>query len=707
MLKKLVILLLCLMLAIPTVVLAEEGDLPVLEKPAGLSVRSDGAGGLLLRLTQPDSMMEYINSDDYWILYELDFKINDGPWKFDEKWDGVVEDGVIGYYENTYDKMNVAGILNNIGHDERNAIDIPVFSWNLELASFDLQNNTYSFRYRYLYEYEAQDPVSGEWGYKVIASPYSDTAIIGKAQGSAIPGSLEAPSGLAGELRNREDGQPYFSFTFDVPKSVEDANKVTSVWTKLDWKIGGGKWATELAGGVPFEKAGNMLSDDMEVDPIDEGGWGEIDIKENTYYFRAFFELQKPDGSIVRSPFSNIVEIGTAAFYSGASNWAKAELQKAYDMGLIPDILKGADMTKPITREEFAELSVVLYENVTGLKSVPVSPNPFTDTNNPQVLKAFNLGITTGTSATAFSPNVVLTREQCATMLFRAIKVINPEGDYSVADVKDFPDQKHISKFAVEATKYLSKLGIIKGDSKGNFMPKAVTTAQEAAGYGIATKEAAILYAVRTAEKLQEPQGDAPKAVTGPASSAGTGNISQLLSRIEGPDNLYYEYERKYGSDSTLGKVWRKNGKIREETTVFGSTTIVFNDTNTKRGYQYYPANNIAYEMDFSSEYTFYLYDLHGYYAGIDAKKFSIVGTETYNGLSCTVVTVVDGNMESKLWLSEEYGFPVKSETKDTEGTFAGLVVVMECKNIKTETIPDSIFELPAGVQIEQPIPVE
>ena len=219
MLKKLVILLLCLMLAIPTVVLAEEGDLPVLEKPAGLSVRSDGAGGLLLRLTQPDSMMEYINSDDYWILYELDFKINDGPWKFDEKWDGVVEDGVIGYYENTYDKMNVAGILNNIGHDERNAIDIPVFSWNLELASFDLQNNTYSFRYRYLYEYEAQDPVSGEWGYKVIASPYSDTAIIGKAQGSAIPGSLEAPSGLAGELRNREDGQPYFSFTFDVPKA--------------------------------------------------------------------------------------------------------------------------------------------------------------------------------------------------------------------------------------------------------------------------------------------------------------------------------------------------------------------------------------------------------------------------------------------------------------------------------------------------------
>ena len=38
----------------------------------------------------------------------------------------------------------------------------------------------------------------------------------------------------------------------------------------------------------PFEKAGDMLSDDVDVNPIDEGGWGEVDIKDNTYYFRAF-----------------------------------------------------------------------------------------------------------------------------------------------------------------------------------------------------------------------------------------------------------------------------------------------------------------------------------------------------------------------------------------------------------------------------------
>ena len=127
---------------------------------------------------------------------------------------------------------------------------------------------------------------------------------------------------------------------------------------------------------------------------------------------------------------------GSLGVYQKASEWAKPELQKANDLGLIPDILKGADMTKPITREEFCELAVLLYEQVTGQKSEPVSPNPFRDTSNPQILKAYNLGITAGTSATAFSPKVVINREQCAAMLFRTIKAIHPQGDYSVAGVK-------------------------------------------------------------------------------------------------------------------------------------------------------------------------------------------------------------------------------------------------------------------------------
>jgi len=147
MFKKSIILLLCLMLVMPTAALAAEGDLPILEKPASLTVRDGGNDNLLLRLTQPNSIMESIESEEeILVLYELDFKINDGLWKFDKNWAGVtVPEGVIGYYESIYDIMNVTLYLNHIGHDERNAIDLPIFPENLGLDTFDLQNNTYSF----------------------------------------------------------------------------------------------------------------------------------------------------------------------------------------------------------------------------------------------------------------------------------------------------------------------------------------------------------------------------------------------------------------------------------------------------------------------------------------------------------------------------------------------------------------------------------
>lgn len=209
--------------------------------------------------------------------------------------------------------------------------------------------------------------------------------------------------------------------------------------------------------------------------------------------------------------------------WSNASQWATAELKKADDAGLIPDILKGADLTRPITREEFAELAVKLYEKSIGKAAIPASPNPFPDTKNPEILKAYKLGVTTGISTAkglVFSPDDPINREQCATMLYRALKAIAPGGEYSIAGIKDFPDQKYISSWAVEGTKYMSKLGIIKGDNKGNFMPKAVTSAQEATGYGAATREAAILMSVRSFEQIDIIKASKPAATSAPEPAA-------------------------------------------------------------------------------------------------------------------------------------------------------------------------------------------
>ena len=336
------------------------------------------------------------------------------------------------------------------------------------------------------------------------------------------PFRLENPANLRAELKWDADGQPYFELKLDVPQSVRALNdKIIAdyaaidgiicdqVYVEFDYKYADYDWNegpshvwTTTAYLTDFLDLGYF-----EYRPFDSSKkYDEVDIKSETYHFRArFYVVWGYVGDFISeytfSGYSNTVTIGNPAYWSAASSWATPELKQAAEAGLVPDILKGADMTRPITREEFCELAILLYEKCTG-ETVEVPANPFTDTSNPQILKAFAIGITTGTSLTTFSPNELITREQCATMLFRAIKAINPDGDYSTAGEKDFADQKHISSWAVEATKYMAKIGIITGNTAGEFMPKATTTVQKAAGYGMATREQAIAMSIRTYNKL-------------------------------------------------------------------------------------------------------------------------------------------------------------------------------------------------------------
>ena len=335
------------------------------------------------------------------------------------------------------------------------------------------------------------------------------------------------------ENQTDEDGTPYLNLIWANPQSIQDlfaaADAVgeAPLAYQIDVKAGNSKWTYEILGDII--NGNGLYIDENDIvlhhapcNPThlleNLEGINAADLESNVFYFRVRYSYLNPHedyDEYIYSPFSNVAAIGTGAIpttdpidtvtlYQAASDWAKSELQKANDLGLIPAILKGADMTKPIMREEFAELAVVLYEKVTGKKSEPISPNPFTDTANLQILKAYNLGITSGTSQTTFSTKVLINREQCAAMLFRAIKAIHPQGDYSVAGVKDFPDQKNISSWAVEATQYMNKIGVIAGDARGNFMPKATTPAQEAAGYGMATREQAIALSLRTNDKAPE-----------------------------------------------------------------------------------------------------------------------------------------------------------------------------------------------------------
>ena len=177
----------------------------------------------------------------------------------------------------------------------------------------------------------------------------------------------------------------------------------------------------------------------------------------------------------------------------------------------IPDIIANEDLTEPITRLEFAAVCVQVYESLTNGPALPAVVNPFTDTSYSEVLKAYNAGITDGTSATTFSPDDLLSREQCATMLTRTFKRCTMPGWTLAADGRYkldyempalFADDVFISGWARDSVYFMAANRIIEGIGNNCFAPRNTTKTQEAQGYANATREQALAIAVRMVENL-------------------------------------------------------------------------------------------------------------------------------------------------------------------------------------------------------------
>lgn len=170
--------------------------------------------------------------------------------------------------------------------------------------------------------------------------------------------------------------------------------------------------------------------------------------------------------------------------WSKASAWAEPYLSTAQDTGLLPSILHNKDMTQPITREEFASLSVVLYEYISGRKAEKTS-SFFTDCNSSDVLKAYSLGIVNGESRSIFNPSGHLLREQAAAMMGRTMEAVSDghAGDGSELDTDgaiEFADDGYISAYAQNYVAYMSARGVINGVGGGRFDPQGVMTREAA-----------------------------------------------------------------------------------------------------------------------------------------------------------------------------------------------------------------------------------
>ena len=166
------------------------------------------------------------------------------------------------------------------------------------------------------------------------------------------------------------------------------------------------------------------------------------------------------------------------------STWAQSGVNLALNDDLLDSSLLGSDYTKPITRLQFCSVAVRLAETLTGKSITPASANTFTDTNNAYVLKAYAAGITTGTSATTFSPNATLNRQQMAVFLRSTLRYVEKNSDYSytsyTSQLSKFKDSSQIAGWAKESLAFMNALGLITGTSDTTLSPTNTCTIEQA-----------------------------------------------------------------------------------------------------------------------------------------------------------------------------------------------------------------------------------
>jgi hypothetical protein len=160
------------------------------------------------------------------------------------------------------------------------------------------------------------------------------------------------------------------------------------------------------------------------------------------------------------------------------SSWAKDSVAKGITYDILPPSFERQNMAETTSRLEFAQVTVRLYESMKGSKVPVPATNPFRDTENPDVLKAFSLGIVKGVGNGLFDPRGALTREQAATMLTRAYTKATGNR-LTATGIRLFEDDSQISTYARPSIYYMVYKEFVQGTGNNRFTPKGFTTREQ------------------------------------------------------------------------------------------------------------------------------------------------------------------------------------------------------------------------------------
>lgn len=188
---------------------------------------------------------------------------------------------------------------------------------------------------------------------------------------------------------------------------------------------------------------------------------------------------------IILSVISLSAVLGTSALAADLSGWAVSDYQQANEAGLVSYSVVSNNLKDNITREEFCELVVNLYEKLTGEDMIEPDVSPFEDTDSMAVAQAYCYGMVSGTGDNTFTPDRLVTREEMAKMLVSTLTA--SEVDFNLSDgyedayvIDVFSDSEEVSSWAKPAVITMLNYSLMSGVDEENFQPLGSTTREQA-----------------------------------------------------------------------------------------------------------------------------------------------------------------------------------------------------------------------------------
>ena len=289
------------------------------------------------------------------------------------------------------------------------------------------------------------------------------------------------------------------SFSYNMGKYY-DKYTAGGFYIDKSWRPNDGMVNT-VSAFYPIHSDGTCLTKDGKQGWTNYDGYSNINFQPGIWYVmpvQSFDHIQfvggMLNGSLVktRALYRGIMEdiystyttaaTGTAFPFTDVAEtrWSYPYIKELYDAGVVSGT--SATTFSPaanVTRAQF----VTMLAGLAGADVSNCPATPFRDVPEgawyaPYVNWALANGIVSGTSATTFSPDAKITRQDMAVMLYQYTQ------RYDVAlqqqTVTPFMDESSISAYALPAVQVLHRAGVISGMPDGSFQPLGTATREQA-----------------------------------------------------------------------------------------------------------------------------------------------------------------------------------------------------------------------------------